>query len=305
MLKRNAYILVFLLLVGCNSALFHGINPSSTPSPAAPHEQRWGIYRLDLASQNVYLLYSSSSEISFLHLPKDGDRFVFSQKISADVHDQEEIFSVDVDGSHLQQLTRDPFRNLYPVWFPYNTQIAFLSQRSDTLGIFIMNADGSQIKELYDSEFQDTDIDWVGDRITFTRNIQIWTMQSDGSGAKALTKPPRGGEWGTANLPFGDYDPRICPDGTKVVFERLLDDRSPNGNYDLFSIDLQTGEETRLTGSEYSQGLASWSHSGRQLVYIIAAIGSKGVYDMYIMDVDGSVSQNITPDYFPPQSLCQ
>jgi len=260
---------------------------------------------MDLATQNVYLLYSSSSEISFLHLSKDGDRFVFSKKISADVNAQEEIFSLDADGSHLQQLTSDPYRNLYPVWSPHDTQLAFLSQRSDTLGIFLMNADGSRIKELYDSEFQDADIDWVGDRITFTRNSQIWTMQSDRSGARSLTKPPRGGEWGTANLPFGDYDPRISPDGAKVVFERLLDDRSPNGNYDLFSIALQTGEETQLTGSGYSQGLASWSHSGRQLVYIVAAIDSNGVYDTYMMDVDGSVRQNITPDYFPPQFLCQ
>ncbi|MCJ7832385.1 MAG: hypothetical protein MUP92_02940 [Actinobacteria bacterium] len=39
-------------------------------------------------------------------------------------------------------------------------------------------------------------------------------MDSDGSDARPITDPPRVGEWGNAVLPFGDYDPRISPDGT-------------------------------------------------------------------------------------------
>ncbi len=167
-----------------------------------------------------------------------------------------------------------------------------------------MNSDGSNPVELLDSASHEADIDWVGDGIAFTRDSRIWIMNANGSEVRPLTDPPGAGEWGRANLPFGDYDPRISPDGSKVVFERLLGDESPHGNYDLFVIDLGTSEEIRLTDSGRSQGLASWSHSGGQLVYIVAAIGQAGQYDLYMMNADVTDNRNITPDYFPPQFLC-
>jgi hypothetical protein len=39
-------------------------------------------------------------------------------------------------------------------------------------------------------------------------------------------------------------------------------------------------------------------------VYIVAAIGSEGKYDVYEMNSDGSDSRNITPSYFPINFLC-
>jgi Tol biopolymer transport system component len=69
-------------------------------------------------------------------------------------------------------------------------------------------------------------------------------------------------------------------------------------------IDLETSQEYRLTHTGYSQGLANWAHSGRQIVYIVAAIDQVGQYDLYLMDADGTDNRNITPDYFPTQFLC-
>jgi hypothetical protein len=279
---------------------------NSTPSTASivPHEARWGIYRLDLESQEVVLLFSSPDRISFLRLNHCGDRLAFSQAVGGDDYEREEIFVIHTDGSNLSRLTDNDLWDLYPAWSPGDDKIAFLTQRDGSLGIFTMNVDGSAPEVLFDTMSHEADIDWVGDYIAFTKDSQIWIMQSDGSMAQPLTDPPRAGEWGAANLPFGDYDPRISPDGSKVVFERLVGDESVHGNYDLFSMDLETLQETRLTSSGYSQGLASWSHSGQQLVYIVSAIDGAGHYDMYIMDTDGTNNRNITPDTFPPEFLC-
>jgi len=62
--------------------------------------------------------------------------------------------------------------------------------------------------------------------------------------------------------------------------------------------------ETRLTYTGYSQGLASWSRSGDKIVYIVAAMGTEGKYDIHVMNSDGTNSRNITPDYFPSNFLC-
>ncbi len=88
-------------------------------------------------------------------------------------------------------------------------------------------------------------------------------------------------------------------------FERLEDDSSVHGNYNIFVIDSSGTAETRLTNTGYSQGLASWSHSGTRIVYIVAAIGTEGKYDIYMMNADGTENRNITPDYFPANFLCQ
>jgi Tol biopolymer transport system component len=272
--------------------------------PVVPHEQKWGIYRLDIDSHKVELLFTSATEISYMRLNTAGDQFVFSQTVGGDAHDQEEIFTLTSDGRRLRRLTDNGYWDLYPTWSPDGARIAFLSQRNGNLGIFVMNADGSHPTKVFDSSSDEADIDWVDNLVAFTKESRIWIMRPDGSDSRPVSDPPRAGEWGAAILPFGDYDPRISPDGSKVAFERLLGDESPHGNYDLFAIDLRTSEETRLTHTRFAQGLASWSHSGQQLAYIVASIDQVGQYDLYIMNTDGTGSRNITPSYFPPQFLC-
>lgn len=279
--------------------------PQISPQQAVPHEEKWGVYRLAIDTQAIALIYSSPNEIASLRLNSVGDKFVFSQKVGGDNGTHEEIFTMGLDGKNLQRITKNDFWDLYPVWSPDGSKIVFLSKRLSSLGIYIMDADGSNVKSLYDSNDNEADIDWRGNQIVFTRNSSIWIMQSDGINAHPITHPPKVGLWGKANLPFGDYDPRLSPDGSRVVFERLVDDQSSHGNYDFFILDTSKFNEFQLTYSGYSQGLASWSNSGDQIVYIVAAIDNIGQYDLYLMNADGTENRNFTPQYFPPQFLCQ
>jgi Tol biopolymer transport system component len=59
-----------------------------------------------------------------------------------------------------------------------------------------------------------------------------------------------------------------------------------------------------LTDNGYSQGLANWSHLGDRLVYIVAAVGTEGRYDIWMMNADGTSVRNVTPSYFPSSFLC-
>ena len=299
-MKKATLPLLILLLMACR------FSDAATPTnpQVVPQEARWGIYRLARGTQETELLFRSEVEIASLRLINAGDKLVFSQKIDGEELTNEEIFTLGTDGSGLTRITDNSTWDLYPAWSPDGARIAFLSQRAGSLGIYVMNADGSNDQALYDSSAHEADIDWVGEQIVFTKDSSIWIMQSDGTGASQITNPPRAGEWGEANLPFGDYDPRISPDGTKVVFERLVDDQSPHGNYDFFLVELESTTEIQLTRSGSSQGLAQWSHSGNRLVYVVAAIGDEGQFDLYIMNSDGTGNQNITPAYFPPEFLC-
>lgn len=209
-----------------------------------------------------------------------------------------------MDGTGFARLTNNTILDTYPWWSPDGKRIVFLSWRDTTLDIYTMDADGSNAKKLYDSGGHDGDVQWSDNKIVFTRDHQIWIMKDDGTQAHHLTNPPRTGEWGNAVLPFGDYDPRLSPDGTKIVFERMVDDASSHGNYDIFAINTDGSGETALTHTGNTQGLVSWSHNGDKLVYSVTVIDKKGVFDLFMMNPDGTDNQNITPEYFPETFLC-
>jgi Tol biopolymer transport system component len=84
----------------------------------------------------------------------------------------------------------------------------------------------------------------------------------------------------------------------------LEDPNTPHGSYNFFVVNSDGTGELRLTSNGYSQGLASWSHAGTELVYVVSAIDGQGKYDMYMMKADGTDNHNITPDYFPTGFLC-
>ncbi len=294
-----AFVLALLLLC---LAPVPGCRPVAL---TVPHQAAWGIYRLDLATQAVSLVYSTPREIfaSALRLHAAGDRLVFSQQADGTGNEGFEIYTLGTDGVGLTRLTQNGYMDVYPAWAPDGRSIAFLSRRARDLDIYVMEVDGSQPRLLYDSGGQDADVDWGTGGLVFTAQSAIWRLADDGQ-LRQLTHPPHAGAWGQANLPAGDYDPRLSPGGERVVFERLEDASQPHGGYNLFVVNADGTGETRLTANGWAQGLASWSHTGEQLVYVVAATGGEGRYDLYLMRADGSDNHSITPAYFPPGFLC-
>ena len=268
-----------------------------------PYLEEWGIYELDLEAGQVAVIYSSPRKLETLSVDEAGERLAFTTWIGGDADENREICVLGVDGGSFVRLTDNEVWDLYPTWSPDGSEMAYLSWRNETLDIWVMDSDGGGQRLLYDSGGHDADIDWVGDTIAFTRNSQIWMMGCDGSDPRRLTDPPRAGEWGGSVLPFGDYDPRISPDGGRVVFERMVDDSSPHGNYDLYMVNIDGTGETRLTENGWTQGLASWSGDGERLVYLVSAVGLEGRYDVYMIDADGSDIRDLTAELFPPGFL--
>jgi Tol biopolymer transport system component len=272
---------------------------------SVPHEKSWGIYSLDLDSNEVTLIYTSDNMLQGLSLDSNGATLAFSERFGGTNESHEEICTVAVNGSGFSRLTDNDFLDTYPAWSSDGSVLYFLSWRNTTLDIFKMNPNGTGQALFYDSGYHDADVNVVGDKIVFTRQSRIWTMDTDGTGIVDITNPPQAGVWGNANLPFGDYDPKLSPDGSKIVFERLVADTNVNGNYDLYLIGADGTGETALTSTGYSQGLPCWSHDGGSVVYIVAAINDKGVYHIYMMSSDGANNRDVTPGYFPSDFLCR
>src|SRR5262245_33478501 len=59
-----------------------------------------------------------------------------------------EIFLVTAKGQGARNLTKSKSENSYPCWSPDGKKIAFASDRDGVMNIYVMDADGSNVKAL-------------------------------------------------------------------------------------------------------------------------------------------------------------
>jgi TolB protein len=135
-----------------------------------------------------------------------------------------QIYVMRPDGSHVRRLTE--IEGEYPAWSPDGTRIVFMSMQPGATGndpnydVFVMNADGSGLKQLTDWSGEDGWAAWSpdGSQIAFTTTqdnhgqtgdvgpfFDIYLMSPDGNGKRRLTTI------------FGMF-PVWSPDGSVVMF---------------------------------------------------------------------------------------
>ncbi len=116
-------------------------------------------------------------------------------------------------------LTDSPLEEIEPAWSPDGTQIVFTRvQGENAKDIFIMDANGSNLRQLTSTPGEDHDATFSpdGKEIVITSELagtqpfgDTWRVRvSDGSYLRNLT----------ASLKQGGGDPAWSPDGTEVAF---------------------------------------------------------------------------------------
>jgi len=167
------------------------------------------------------------------------------------------------------------------------TKIAFTSGKFKTSDIYIMNADGSELKNLTNNPARNEIPCWSpnGTKIAFTsnrdgeRNSEIYVMNADGSEPINLT-----------NHPAKDYYPSWSPTGEKIAFYSLRE-----GNPEIYIMNADGSEQTRLTnntGMDWSL-YPSWSPDGGKIAFILHRDGVREG-EIYVMNADGSELQRLT-----------
>ncbi len=84
-------------------------------------------------------------------------------------------------------------------------------------------------------------------------------------------------------LTYGDWDdrhPSIEPNGKQIAFSSHRD-----GNWDIYMLDIKTGETRRLTATLGYEGRPQWSPDGQWITY---EAYYEGNYDVWLMPVEGS-----------------
>jgi TolB protein len=105
-----------------------------------------------------------------------------------------EIWVMDVgEPESAHRITEHPLTDTSPAWSPDGYEIAFTSDRDGSTDIYLMNADGSDLRPLTYFPSLETMPTWSpnSERIAFvsnqTGNRDLFMMQSDGTGIQQLT----------------------------------------------------------------------------------------------------------------------
>jgi hypothetical protein len=119
------------------------------PSPLGDflvYRRGFDIYRLEVESgvekqlTNTPDLYKAGLSVS-----PDGSKIAFTR---IDPGRLEQIFVMDIDGTHARRVSRGDYYDFLPRWSPDGQRIAFTSQRDGSNGIYSMRLDGSDVRDL-------------------------------------------------------------------------------------------------------------------------------------------------------------
>jgi TolB protein len=194
-----------------------------------------------------------------------------------------EIFEADLQGGHLKNLTNSKGYDAEGSFSADGKQIVFCSNRDGHLNLFIMDADGGNVRQLTKTKDcynggpffspDGTKVIFRSDRKEKDR-LQIYVINADGTGEKALTNNDKWVYW----APFW------YKDGKHIIYTAAdHSDEKARPNYDLYWMNIETGKTTRITFAPGQDVLPVFSPDYQKVMWTSSRDG-RSPTQLYIAD---------------------
>ena len=245
----------------------------------------------DFDHLNNYMEYNY--QIDLLDWSPDGTRIAFAYSRSSDSSADGRIFVTDADSGNALQVTDDGH---FQTWSLDSTRIFYVSYQDDGLGLFVVDADGSNVQKLANYDHIDfdfrpwDDMDWSPDRTRFayqsSRNDgrKIFVVDAASGNVRQLT-----------DNDSDDVSPLWSPDGARIAFWRSL-----GGSWRIFVMDADGGNVRQITNDLRDLRSWAWSPDGTRIAFTQGHCYFQGCeyLDIFVVDVDsGDVQQLTDNDY--------
>ena len=176
--------------------------------------------------------------------------------------------------------------NASPSWSPDGSKLAFMSSGvSGSPNIYTADASsGGNLKRLTVSGGPDAQPIWnrkTGQQIVFVSGKgglpQLYLMNSDGTNVEKVDLPDMGYV----------VDPDWSPNGQLLAFSW----RRPDGNFDIYAMDIATKQLVQLTRDAGRNEKPSWAPDGRHLAFQSTRTGTWQIWSML---ADGTQTRQLT-----------
>ena len=205
-----------------------------------------------------------------------------------------DIYSMDVNGDNVVQLTDHPAADEYPAFSPDGRRIAFISERGLTDDLYVMDSDGNNVIRLTHDGFSRFGPTWSpdGTRIAFSSfrdvvdNWEIYAVDADGNNLTRLAKHE-----------FHDVLPSWSPDGRKIAFVSYRDGGF-NDPTQIFVMNADGKERRNLTGDTQLtvNSKPTWSPDGSKIAFNSYRhfVPAPSRYDIFVITADGKELEQLT-----------
>ena len=200
------------------------------------------------------------------------------------------------EGGDLRRLTTDTGQDQNGQWSPDGSRIAFVSDRSGSAQIWLMDADGSRQRQLSQEPAihgwpkwhpdGKTLVVWSYDPSTATHGIK--TIEVDSGREHTLV----------ASREMLDR-PEFHPDGERIAYAA-----ETGGNWDIWCVRAADGETNRLTTDPQMESNPLWSPDGKILAFKVApATGAYNLTGQYFMTFETGVASPTIHPWQGPESV--
>jgi Tol biopolymer transport system component len=220
-------------------------------------------------------------------LSPDGKTIVYRLLLATD---DGEIWRVGADGRDRRNLVQDPaFSDWGPAYSPDGGLVAFDSNRSGGLALWLMRADGTDQHRIGGGHGEYPAWSPDGTQLVYAGGsyYDIRIVSADGAGDRALTSSPA-----------YDMGPAWSPDGAWIAYHTQADqypDLVEAGMGDEMEIHLvrpDGSDDHRITDDDVEDSFPAWSPDGRFLM-------SSRHGELVVARPDGSGQVAIGPGNFP------
>lgn len=260
------------------------------------HEEPTGeIYTFDPATGETFRVTHNTLAENSVSLSRDRTKIAFHAFNDPNDIASLEIFSINVDGTQMQQLTDDSNTNAHPAWSPDGTKIIYSSIHPGLPGITVMSESGEFIQNLTPQGIEDHDADYLPDgRIVFKTNrwstapqYLTGVMNDDGTNVQQLTF--------TSNV--SDHDQ--FGNDEAVIFERFpkgtdyeIDPEGLTLGWELVEAPLDGSGELTLLSDGWMNTTPVYDPSGRYILYM----KGPAYFEASLMTREGKVLGRFIPD---------
>ena len=209
----------------------------------------------------------------------DGSQLLFSWR--------GDLWQVGIGGGEARRLTAHPFNDLQSAWSRDGKRIAFVSDRSGFGNIYVMNADGTGVRQITQGDrpigMVGFGVDEGGKEVV---TLAAFLEPEPHVAARPFQVGVDGGELVRMFDAFASF-PAVSPDGSRVLFNRGMSSWSRRNyrgsdNRDIWMYDRGAKSFTRLTQWAGNDGRARWINNTS---FVFASDRSDRCVNLYRMSL--------------------